>query len=183
MSTPSTASPRDVGPAAVAHPTIQFVVYHSGYDLDPLGQEGPHEADPDRGVSRLVSSLDAAGIAPGSNVWAELGSTWFLMLRRPLEAAHVIGKLLAAVGPDRILWGTDSVWYGPPQPLIDAFRAFRIPPRMQERYGYPALTPDVIDRILGRNAAALYGVEPTRRDPDELAWIDSCRAELAARLP
>lgn len=28
----------------------------------------------------------------------------------PLEAAHVLGKLLLAVGEDRILWGTDSVW-------------------------------------------------------------------------
>ena len=51
-------------------------------------------------MSRLVTSLTDAGIGPGANVWAELGSTWFLMLRRPSEAAHVIGKLLAAVGPD-----------------------------------------------------------------------------------
>ena len=182
MSTPATASPRDIGPAAVTHPDIQFVVYHSGYDLDPVGEEGAHADDPDRGVSRMVSSLAAAGVAPGSNVWAELGSTWFLMLRRPVEAAHVIGKLLAAVGPDRILWGTDSVWYGPPQPLIDAFRAFRIPPRMQEQHGYPELTTDVIDAILSGNAAALYGVEPMPRDPDELAWIDQVRAELASRL-
>ena len=77
---------------------------------------------------------------PHSNVYAELGSTWFLMLRRPREAAHVLGKLLLAVGEDRILWGTDSVWYGPPQSLIDAFRAFRIPESMQEEFGYPELT-------------------------------------------
>lgn len=180
--TPLTASPRDVGPAAAAHPGIEFVVYHSGYDLDPDGEEGSHDDDPDRGVSRLVTSLTKAGVGPGANVWAELGSTWFLMLRRPREAAHIIAKLLAAVGPERILWGTDSVWYGPPQPLIDAFRAFRIPEWMQERYGYPALTPGVIDGILGRNAVALYGVQPTPRDPAEIDWITSCRTELAARL-
>ena len=150
--------------------------------LDPDGEEGSHDDDPDRGVSRLVTSLTKAGVGPGANVWAELGSTWFLMLRRPREAAHIIAKLLAAVGPERILWGTDSVWYGPPQPLIDAFRAFRIPEWMQERYGYPALTPGVIDGILGRNAVGLYGVEPTPRNPAETEWITSCRAELAARL-
>jgi hypothetical protein len=183
MKNPPTASPRDIGPAAKAHPDIRFVVYHSGYDLDPTGQEGAHEDDPNRGVSRLVTSLATAGIGPGQNVWAELGSTWFLMLRRPHEAAHVLGKLLGAVGPDRIVWGTDSVWYGDPQPLIDAFRAFRIPEWMQERYGYPALTPEGIDAILGRNAVDLYGVEPTPRDPDELDWISECRAELATRLP
>ena len=59
------------------------------------------------------------------------------MLRRPVEAAHVLGKLLVALGPERIVWGTDSTWYGSPQPLIDAFRAFRIPPRLQERVRLP----------------------------------------------
>ena len=180
---PPAASPRDIGPAAAAFPDIDFVVYHSGYDLDVDSEEGAHDADPDRGVSRLVSSLAAAGISPGANVWAELGSTWFLMLRRPTEAAHVIGKLLNAVGPDRILWGTDSVWYGPPQPLIDAFRAFTIPERMQERFGYPAVTPDIKTRILGRNAEALYGVAAPVVDPDRAAWLAVARAELAARLP
>ena len=180
---PPAASPRDVGPAAAAHPDIDFVVYHSGYDLDPDSEEADHASDPHRGVSRLVSSLTDAGIGPGANVWAELGSTWFLMLRRPSEAAHVIGKLLVAVGPDRILWGTDSVWYGPPQPLIDAFRAFRIPERMQERFGYPALTPDITARILGGNAERLYGVTAPPADPDRAAWLAVARAELAARLP
>ena len=91
-------------------------------------------------------------------MYAELGSTWFLMLRRPVEAAHVLGKLLAALGPDRIVWGTDSTWYGSPQPLIDAFRAFQIPERMQAEHGYPPLTADVKERILSANAQSLYGV-------------------------
>jgi hypothetical protein len=57
------------------------------------------------------------------------------MLRKPREAAHVLGKLLLAVGPDRILWGTDSVWYGPPQSLIDvmAAKALVTPARTIER--------------------------------------------------
>jgi uncharacterized protein len=105
------------------------------------------------------------------------------MLRRPVEAAHVLGKLLAAVGEDRILWGTDSVWYGPPQPLIDAFRAFTIPESMQHEFGYPALTPEVKQKILGGNASALYRIDPRPRPADELAWIDQTRAELATRLP
>jgi predicted TIM-barrel fold metal-dependent hydrolase len=179
---PAAASPRDVGPAAVRFPGIQFVVYHSGYDPDPSGEEGAHAADPDRGVSRLVSSLDEAGIGPGANVWAELGSTWFLMLRRPREAAHVLGKLLLAVGPQRILWGTDSVWYGPPQALIDAFRSFTIPASMQDAYGYPALTPAIKAAILGANAVELYGVDPPEPRAD-VDWWAAARAELARRLP
>ena len=74
-------------------------------------------------------------------------------------------KLLAHLGPERILWGTDSTWYGSPQPLIDAFRAFTIPERMQAEFGYPPLTDAVKTRILGANAAALYGIEPPVANP------------------
>ena len=122
---------------------------------------------------------------PGANVYAELGSTWYLMLRRPTEAAHVLGKLLLAVGEDRILWGTDSVWYGAPQPLIDAFRAFHIPERLQEEFGYPEFTDAVKAKILGLNAARLYDVEVgaamdamPRRD-----WLAEARRELGRQLP
>jgi predicted TIM-barrel fold metal-dependent hydrolase len=156
------ASPRDIGPAAAAFPDIDFVVYHSGYERDPDGEEGAYVADaPDgarRGVDRLIASLTAHRVGPGANVYAELGTTWYLMLRRPREAAHVLGKLLVALGPDRILWGTDSVWYGSPQPLIDAFRAFEIPAAMQEEFGYPPLDADAKDRILSHNARRVYGI-------------------------
>jgi predicted TIM-barrel fold metal-dependent hydrolase len=156
------ASPRDIGPAAAAFPDVTFLVYHSGYERDPDGEEGAYDpassVDEQAGVDRLVTSLAAAGVAPGSNVYAELGSTWYLMLRRPVEAAHVLGKLLRAVGPDRIVWGTDSIWYGSPQPLIDAFRTFEIPARMQEEFGYPALTVETKAKILGVNARSVYGI-------------------------
>jgi hypothetical protein len=169
------ASPRDIGPAAAAFADIAFVVYHSGYERNPDAQEGPYDGGaPGPGVDRLVKSLEDAGIAPGANVYAELGTTWFLALRRPVEAAHVLGKLLAAVGPDHILWGTDSIWYGSPQPLIDAFRAFQIPERMQEEHGYPALTTDLKERILSRNARALYAIDDATlaRTDDRDMWIN-----------
>jgi uncharacterized protein len=155
------ASPRDIGPAAKAHPDISFVVYHSGYETGQV--EGPTDpATWDRGVNRLVATLHDAGIEPGANVYAELGSTWRLLMADPTQAAHVLGKLLRAVGPERILWGTDSIWYGTPQDQIQAFRAFRITEEFQERFGYPALTDEVKARILGLNAAELYGVEPRK---------------------
>jgi len=182
---PAGASPRDIGPAAAAFPDITFVVYHSGFefraDVDGDGVGG----DPAGGVGRLAESLRLADIAPGANVYAELGSTWFLVLRRPEVAAHVLGTLLRSVGEDRILWGTDSVWYGPPQFLIDAFRAFRIPERIQEEFGYPPLTADAKRKILGENAAVLYGIDAERarswRDASR-EWLPSAADELAARL-
>jgi uncharacterized protein len=151
------ASPVDVGPAASAHPDLRFVVYHSGYEAG--NREGPYDPD-GRGVDRLVRSVSDAGIAPGGNVYAELGSTWFNVIRDPEQAAHVLGKLLVAVGSDNVLWGTDSIWYGTPHPQIEAFRSFEITPEYQERFGYPALTAELKRKILGANGAALYGVRP-----------------------
>jgi predicted TIM-barrel fold metal-dependent hydrolase len=184
------ASPRDIGPAAAAFADIDFVVYHSGYERDPDGQEGPYVPGPAaasaRGVDRLVATLAEHSIGPGANVYAELGTTWFLMLRRPLEAAHVLGKLLVALGPERILWGTDSVWYGSPQPLIDAFRAFRIPAALQEQYGYPPLDAETKERILSLNARRVYGISDatldrvaTERDP---SWVANAAPALQRAL-
>jgi ribosomal protein L13E len=96
-------------------------------------------------------------------VYAELGGTWFVLMQKPLEAAHVLGKLLAAFGPERILWGTDALFLGTPQAQIAAFRAFQIPTELQERHGYPALTADVKRKILGLNAARLLGIDPEAR--------------------
>ncbi|MFT4520053.1 MAG: putative TIM-barrel fold metal-dependent hydrolase [Halioglobus sp.] len=172
-----TGSPADVGPAAKAFPELKFLIYHSGYEVPTQHSEERefHEGDAKKGTDRLVASLRESGIAPGSNVYAELGSTWYLLMKRPIEAAHVIGKLLLAVGEDNVLWGTDSVWYGPTQPLIDAFRAFHIPQQFQERFGYPALTPQVKEKILGLNAVSVYGINQQQMlknaENDDLAWI------------
>ena len=58
-----------------------------------------------------------------------------------------------------MLWGTDAVWYGSPQAQIMAFRAFDISAEFQDRFGYPALTAERKAKILGLNAAALFGVD------------------------
>lgn len=185
---PQGASPRDIGPAALAFPDIDFLVYHSGYDPDPDGQEGAYPGDHVdeaalTGVDRLVRSLRASGVGPGGNVYAELGSTWFMMIRRPVEAAHVLGKLLQVLGPERILWGTDCIWYGSPQPLIDAFRAFRIPESMQAEFGYPELTADMKSAILGRNAIEVYGIEADSIPETPAAdWVAAAARELGERI-
>jgi predicted TIM-barrel fold metal-dependent hydrolase len=172
------ASPVDLGPAASRHPDVRFVAYHSGYEGGP---EGPWtEATRDVGVNRLVSTVRDAGIGPGGNVYAELGSTWRSVMGDPTSAAHVLGKLLVALGPDNVLWGTDSIWYGSPQDQIAAFRAFTIGEELRERHGYPELTPELKAKVLGRNAARLYGV-----DPDALPCRPSAsdREALRSTLP
>ena len=162
-------SPVDVGPAARDYTGVSFVIYHSGYEVGIT--EGPYASGTAHvGVNRFVTSLREAGIGPGGNVFAEIGSTWWHLLKRPDEAAHVLGKLLVAVGEDNLLWGTDSILYGTPQPQIDAFRAFTITPDYQERFGYPALTDAIKAKVLGLNALRLYNVAPvtSRVDASDL---------------
>jgi predicted TIM-barrel fold metal-dependent hydrolase len=160
-------SPRDIGPAARTFPELRFIVYHSGYEADIV--EGPYL--PDRpettavGINRLVKSLQDSGIGPNQNVYAELGGTWNLLMPRPLEAAHTLGKLLKFVGEDCVLWGSDSLFMGPPGPQIQAFRAFEIPVALQEKFGYPALTPEIKAKVLGLNAAQLFGIRPNQSYP------------------
>ena len=159
---PAAASPADVGPAAVAHPDMAFCVYHSGFEtrVTEGAYHGVRDGAAAGGIDRLIASVEAAGIGPGGNVYAELGSTWWNLIQRPDEAAHVLGKLLVAFGPDNVLWGTDSIWYGSPQSQIEAFRAFAITPEFQDRFAYPELTDEIKAKVLGLNAAQLYGIDP-----------------------
>jgi len=181
----ASSSPRDVGPAAKAFPDVDFLIYHSGYE--PGEPEGPFmEATAGEGINRLVASVREEGIGPGGNVYAELGTTWFCLISRPLEAAHVLGKLLLTFGEDNIIWGTDAIWYGPTQPATDAFRAFQIPDSLCEEFGYPKLTAETKRKILGANAARVYGIDldalaaAVARD-DGLGWARAAQAEYDAR--
>jgi uncharacterized protein len=186
-----TGSPRDFGPAASMFPDLNFIAYHSGFEPgegEPTDdtREGPYtEETAHIGVNRLVHSINESGIAPGSNVYAELGTTWYALVKRPLEAAHVLGKLLNAVGPDNVLWGTDAIWYGPTQAAVDTLRAFQIPGWMQQEFGYPELTPELKAKILGTNAAAVYDIDvDTARSnmgADDMAWARAAMAEYQAK--
>jgi predicted TIM-barrel fold metal-dependent hydrolase len=176
-------SPDDVGPAALAYPDIDFLIYHSGYE--PGQSEGPYlQETSDQGINRLIKSVQDSGLGHGSNVYAELGSTWFMVLSRPEDAAHTLGKLLLHLGEDNIVWGTDAIWYGPTQPVLDAFRAFQIPDEMCERYGYPKLTPSVKRKILAGNAARVYGIDLAELSiaarTDDLSWTNEVLAAYGA---
>jgi hypothetical protein len=160
----SYASARDIGVVAKRFPEMQFVAYHSGWDPMSGSGEGPYDPEnADLGVNALVKSVLDNGVEPNSNVWAELGSTWRGVMSDPTQAAHVIGKLTKYIGEDRVLWGTDCIWYGAPQPQIVAFRAFQMNPEVREQYGYPELTPELKAKVFGLNAAQLYGVDAEAR--------------------
>lgn len=135
-------------------PEISFCAYHSAYF-------GP--GDHPEGKAGLTEWLEVIASIPKKErkrVYSEIGSTFAILSQNPEAAAHFIGSLLKALGPKNVIWGTDSIWWGSPQWLIDAFKALDIPEQMQEEFGYPALTEKTKRRILGLNAARLYGVKP-----------------------
>jgi uncharacterized protein len=179
-STPELADPSDIGPAAARNPDVSFVVYHSGYEPGG-GGVGPYDPDDPapQGVDRLVRSLANAGVEPNANVYAELGGTWWFVMRDPTAAAHVLGKLLTYVGEDRVVWGTDSIWFGTPQDQIQALRTFQISEELQEKHGYPALTDEIKAKIFGLSSATLYGIEPiTGRCDLSAEEVEAIRASL-----
>ena len=160
----------DVGPAAKRFPDVKFLIYHSGFVSTVREQPYDHGAQRD-GIDTLVRSLIENGVKPGSNVYAELGSTWRFLMRDPEHAAHAMGKLLKYCGADNVLWGTDSIWYGSPQDQIQAFRTFQISADLRAKHGYPEITPALRAKIFGLNGAKVYGLSAsevkkyTSRDP------------------
>ena len=112
-------------------------------------------------MNRLIASLERAGIGPNQNVYAELGTTWWNLMRTPTQAAHVLGKLLKHVGEDNVVCGAPTACStGRRSRRSRRSARSQISGEFQERYGYPALTKELKAKILGRNAARLYGIEP-----------------------
>jgi hypothetical protein len=124
------------------------------------------------GIDTLVRSLLDNGIAPNSNVYAELGSTWRFLMRDPDSAAHALGKLFKYVGQDNVLWGTDSIWYGSPQDQIQAFRTFQIAEPLRETNGYPEITARCARRCSATTLPVPYKISPeevkVRRGADKI---------------
>jgi predicted TIM-barrel fold metal-dependent hydrolase len=171
----------DVGRVAKKYPDVNFLIYHSGY---VAGQkEGPYDENKTDGIDALVTSLIANGVKPGSNVYAELGSTWRFLMRDPDSAAHGLGKLFKHCGESNVLWGTDSVWYGSPQDQIQAFRTFQIAPELRAKHGYPEITPQLRAKVFGLNALKVYSIpeDVVRKHTRDRVAIE--RVEYRAERP
>ena len=160
---------------------MNFLIYHSGFvSTKP---EGPYDARRTDGIDALITSVQASGVRPNSNVYAELGSTWrFLSMRDPDSAAHAMGKLFKHIGEDNVLWGTDSIWYGSPQDQIQAFRTFQISEALRDKHGYPQITPQLRAKVFGLNATRPYQLAAeelgkfTARDQRRAGARRICRA-------
>lgn len=160
---PEIGHPADLPKAAKDWPNLNFITYHACiqaafFMADALGdvKSGKmREGVPDIRWTTEYAQL----VRPYRNTYAELGTTWASsIVTFPTVAAHVMGQLMKFMGPDRIVFGSDSVWYGSPQWQIDAMWRFQIPEDLRKKYGYPELTQDAKRKILGLNSAKLYGI-------------------------
>jgi hypothetical protein len=160
---PALGFPTDIPPAARDWPMLNFVIYHSCIRPGFWMLNALNDLDSGRlraGVPDILWTTQfAVESAPYKNVYAELGTTFAsCVITFPTVCAHILGQLLKFFGEDRILFGSDSVWYGSPQWQIEALWRFEIPENLRRQYGYPKLTQAAKRKILGLNSARLYKV-------------------------
>jgi len=129
-------APWDVSGAASAFPGLTFEIVHGG-------------------LAFLEETAWQIQRFPNVAVNLETSSS-FLLARSPRKFAHLLGQLLFWGGADRIFWSSGSTGRHP-QPFLELFWDFEIPKQLQEDYGYPALTREIKEGILGRNHARLLG--------------------------
>jgi uncharacterized protein len=159
-----TATVDDLGKAAKDWPGINFVIYHSA--LRPF-MEAPDQAlaEFDQ-TGRIKWATDLAEIPAKygvTNVYGEVGTSFAnSAVANPRFAAALIGTLVRGLGPDHVIWGTDSVWYGSPQWQLEALRRLEIPEEMRKQHGFAPLGPadgPMKNAIFGGNSARLYGLQ------------------------
>jgi predicted TIM-barrel fold metal-dependent hydrolase len=182
---PEIGHPADLPKAARDWPQLNFITYHACiqpaffmYDAYAEIQGGKlREGVPDISWTTEYALL----CREHPNTYAELGTTWAsAVVSFPTLAAHLMGQLLKFMGPDRIVFGSDSVWYGSPQWQIEAMWRFQIPEDMRRKYGYPEFTQEAKRKILGLNSARLYGIKVPGRFASHFKPVP---ADYAQRIP
>ena len=157
-------NPNDIPQAARDWPEFNFIIYHAAWA--PLFYA--HQSLRSVREGRLLNGVPnvqwitrmAQQCAHLPNVYAELGTTFAATVTTfPTVCAHILGQLLKYWGPDRIVFGSDSLWYGAPQWQIEALWRFQIPEAMAAKYGYPRLDDSARRKILGLNSARLYKLD------------------------
>ena len=158
------ANPADVEKAALDHPDLTFIIYHSAIKHGPGEPEFKKDGffDPTTGDFAwhdVLMKLKERN-PQINNVYCEIGSAFgSLAIQHPVMCQHLIGKNIKYYGADHVIWGTDCLWWGSPQWVIDAFKRFQISDELCEKFGYHKLTKEDKGKIFGLNAAQVYGVD------------------------
>ena len=160
---PRRGHPGDLPKAARDWPKLNFVSYHACIQPNFFLADTLKDIQTGTllgGVPNIRWTTEYAQLVKDlPNCYAEIGTTWASsVVTFPTVAAHIMGQLLKFMGEDRVVFGSDSVWYGSPQWQIEALWRFQIPEALREKHGYPALTESAKRKILGLTSAKLYGI-------------------------
>jgi predicted TIM-barrel fold metal-dependent hydrolase len=158
---PPMGNPNDIPKAARDWPEFNFIIYHAAWAPLFYGQQSLRAVREGRLLNGVPDvqwvTRMAQQCAHLPNVYAELGTTFAATVTTfPTVCAHILGQFLKYWGPERIVFGSDSLWYGAPQWQIEALWRFQIPEAMAAKYGYPRLDEPSRRKILGINSARLY---------------------------
>jgi hypothetical protein len=161
---PKRGHPDDLPKAARDWPKLNFITYHACIQPNFFMADTLKEVKAEKlrgGVPNISWTTEYAQLVQSlPNCYAEIGTTWASsVVTFPTIAAHILGQLMKFMGEDRIVFGSDSVWYGSPQWQIEALWRFQIPAALREKYGYPELTESAKRKILGLTSSRLYGIQ------------------------
>ena len=158
---PAFNHPDDIVAVSRLFPDMQFVVFHGAWD--PSRREGLYDPTATIGIKTPLAASIVTPCRQTRTSGPTSGQAW--PAGAPPAQTGLGGwrrELLAWVGANGVLWGTDARLVGLPQPSqIVAFRAFQITLKYQDRFGYPALSDTLKRQGFGLNAAALFHVDPT----------------------
>ncbi len=139
---PRTGHPGDLPKAARDWPKLNFISYHSCIQPSFFFAETLDDIKSGKmrgGVPDIAWTTEYAQLVQNlPNCYAEIGTTWASsIVTFPTVAAHIMGQLMKFMGEDRIVFGSDSVWYGSPQWQIEALWRFQIPEELRKKYRLP----------------------------------------------
>jgi len=151
---------------------VKVLQFHKGIpfglqnleDLSPLDLQAPARDFPD--LSFIIHHLavpyfdevvNIAGRFP--NIYLALSGSINYFVIAPRLVQEQMGKLLMEVGVDKLLWGSEAALAGGPAPYLKAFMEFEIPEDLRRGYGYPQITREDKEKILGRNFARIMGID------------------------
>lgn len=154
----------DLEKAAKDWPKLNFIIYHTA--LRPFTELPDKEMAEFEKSGYIQWSTEVARMVQDKglkNIYAEVGTSFAnSAVANPRFAAAFIGQLVNMMGPDNVVWGTDSVWYGSPQWQIEAMRRLEIPDDMMTKQKWKtrlgAADGPVKNKIFGENSARLYNV-------------------------
>jgi predicted TIM-barrel fold metal-dependent hydrolase len=131
-------SPLDLQAPARDFPDLNFIIHHLAF---PYFEE----------------AISLAARFP--NIYLALSGSLNLAVIAPRLVQEQLGRLLAEVGVHKLLWGSEAALAGGPAPYLRAFMDLEIADDLRDGYGYPQITREDKERILGRNFAELMGID------------------------